>query len=160
MLWWWMKGAISRSDARGFDLWIVGDLTDLFQLERKFQTKFNQRRKIPSKFNPEKYSHTGMSQEGPGLQTEERPRPAPVQTPPAAAKKKRTARPVDDSASYNRTVGGKLKLKGVEFKAKKGKKKGVVVAPKQAPQAPEEKKEATELLLERCKKKSDRYCMV
>jgi len=73
------------------------------------------------------------------------------ETPPA---KRSTKKKVDDTVAYHKTVGGRLKLKGVDLKPRK-KKKALGETEEEAPQ-----KTASELLIERAKKKSDKYCMV
>jgi len=77
-----------------------------------------------------------------------------VSTPPKPTTTKKKA---DDSASYGKTIGGKLKLKGVEMKTSKKKKsnKGEPVQPSDTTQ-----KTPSQLLQDRIKKKSDRYAMV
>jgi len=73
--------------------------------------------------------------------------------PPPVKKQKRVAKSVDSTASYGKTVTGRLKIKGVEVASTKKKAKA------EEP-APEDPKKASVTLSDRIKKKSDRYCMV
>jgi len=64
-------------------------------------------------------------------------------------KTKKKASSINDSKAYDKTIGGKLKLKSVDFKSSKG------------PESDSKReRSASEQLKERIKKKSDRYAMV
>jgi len=78
---------------------------------------------------------------------EDVPGPKPPPSRPTLMERKKGG---SDAAAYGKTVGGALKIKGVDFKKKR----------KGAAPDPVGKPTPTELLNERAKKKSDRYCQV